>query len=221
MGSLLGLVAAASLAAVEHPNEMVAIAVLVLALSAALITLINKRYFDRFLRSIVYLHSMCHPSLPGMLSDVRLFFHAHTARNVVAKTASGCMLPGWHILPAGKESQHTAAVAPSEGECGPFHSACDASLAKAERVVLFFHGVGGCRGGVGLPTSAPSGRVSCKRALASHFNCHVVAFEYRGFGDATDYGESTTPVPSELTIAEDARAAAAFWRRAAVPDDAI
>ena len=167
--------------------------------------------FESLLRSIVYLNWMCHPSLPRQLANVRLFFHAHTARNVIAFTQGGGKLPGWHVLPAGKASRCAAAATPINeshaGSSATFHSACDASLAEAERVILFFHGVGGCRGGWGLPAAAPSGRVSCKRALATHFNCHVVCFEYRGFGDATDYGTSIAPVPSEQTISEDATAA--------------
>jgi len=187
---------------------MVALGVVALSVVYASI-----RYpLDSILRAIIYLNWMCHAGLTKDLRKLRLFFQAHTARNVSASSKCGGVLPGWHVLPAGEVAWIAAAKAPvddneaSDGNI-QFYSACDQTLAEAERVVIFFHGVGGCRGGVGLPLAAPSGRVTCKRALATHFKCHVVSFEYRGFGDITSFSSSSTAIPSEQSISEDATAA--------------
>jgi len=206
--SIIAIVAGNLGRTLGHANFLAALGVVALTVLYGSI-----RYpLDSILRAIIYLNWMCHSGLTKELQKVRLFFHAHTARNIFAPMKCGGNLPGWHVLPAGKVAWIAATKSPMDdsetsGDNAQFHSACDQALAEADRVVIFFHGVGGCRGGVGLPMAAPSGRVTCKRALATHFNCHVVSFEYRGFGDATNYGPSSAAIPSEQSIAEDATTA--------------
>jgi hypothetical protein len=158
-------------------------------------------------RWLVYLNWFRHPLLPGMLKQGRRFFHGHPTRNITITTADGIALAGWHVLPAGAEAVKVAAAASQEAETGgdlttgaAFDEACEASLGGASRVVLFLHGISGTRGGVGLPSKTTSARVVLARALATHYGCHVVTVDYRGFAGVAGS-------PSEAGLAADARAA--------------
>ena len=161
----------------------------------------------RATRWMIYMNWVKDPRLTRLLKQCRWFFHAHPARNITITTKDGVDLAGWHVLPAGADSRKSAAAASENFETDgdlttglAFDAACDESLAEAARVIIFFHGVSGTRGGVGLPHAAPSARVVLARALATHFGAHVVTVDYRGFGGC---GGS----PSEEGLAADARAA--------------
>lgn len=78
------------------------------------------------------------------------------ARNVEIVTEDGVRLGAWHLVPDGKETDDF-----------------DAALRDGAPVVLFFHGNGGHR----------AHRVDFYPAFTRP-GCHVVAIDYRGFGDS-------------------------------------
>jgi pimeloyl-ACP methyl ester carboxylesterase len=96
------------------------------------------------------------------------------------QTQDGLTLHGWHILPAGKIAFDRAA--------------CDKLLQEQNFVVLHFHGNGGNR----IHRSDDYqewGRVKC----------HVIAFDYRGYGE-------NSGSPSETKLVQDAQAAWKYLR---------
>lgn len=107
------------------------------------------------------------------------------------------MINGWHLLPAGDIATRSVQITdPTERE-----EFFDTSLRKADSVVLSFHGNAGNRG--------TRDRVAEDRLLASQArsgNCHVIAIDYRGFGDSTGW---PTHWPSEESTAEDSMA---LWK---------
>lgn len=157
--------------------------------TATAICLIVYSWRADFLRAAVYLNWLCHPSLPRILQDCRRFFHAHPCANIETKASDGQVLAGWHLPPAGRASRVVAAATVAGGEVDESAAAASdafaSGLAESRRVIIFFHGVSGCRGGVGMPSAAPSGRVACIRALATHFDAHVVVFECVSGGRST------------------------------------
>jgi pimeloyl-ACP methyl ester carboxylesterase len=157
--------------------------------------------FDHVIRCMIYLNWALHPNILKTLRDLRVYFHSHPARTVSAMSGKGehSTIYGWHLVPSGQEARDVASAL----SAGRGDDAFDASLARATRVVLFFHGIAGCRGGVwAISTSA---RVALVRALATQFgdSTHVVTFDYRGFGDCPGQ-------PSEAGIVCDAHAAWAW-----------
>ena len=101
---------------------------------------------------------------------------------------------GWHILPAGETATTSALITdPVQRE-----KYFDDSLRQARAVVLSLHGNAGNRG--------TRDRVAEDRMLASQAaagGCHVLAIDYRGFGDSTGW---PTHWPSEESTSEDAMA---------------
>ena len=94
------------------------------------------------------------------------------ARLISALTGDGITLGGWHLLPLERAGTDF-----------------DAALREPGLVSLFFHGNGGHRGH----------RTGLYETL-NRLGCHVVCFDYRGYGESA--GE-----PSEEGLAADARAA--------------
>mmetsp|Transcript_60289 Transcript_60289/g.136297 ORF Transcript_60289/g.136297 Transcript_60289/m.136297 type:complete len:369 (+) Transcript_60289:160-1266(+) len=183
------------------PNGSMSMATLAFLVLGGLIVLSLVLYvylkFEVLARNLIYLRHMVHPSIVSKLRTPRHFFHSNiVARNTEAITNDRVKIYGWHLMPAGRESIDIVSPLSALDES---HSdgIFDKSLLDAKRVVVFFHGIAGCRGGVWLCGSA---RVSLVRSLATHFGSHVVAFDYRGFGDCQG-------LPSEAGILEDALAA--------------
>jgi len=106
------------------------------------------------------------------ITPERAGYPAGRARDVRLQTADGETLGMWHVRPK-----------------ADFGAEFDAGLRAAQRVILFFHGNGGHRGHrAGL------------YPLLADMGAHVVAVDYRGYGDSTG-------APGEAGLAEDARAA--------------
>lgn len=106
----------------------------------------------------------------------------------------GSVVHGWHLLPAGVVATKSVMIS-GETERNLYF---EQSLRHARCVVLSFHGNAGNRG--------TRDRVAEDRMLASQApseNCHVIAIDYRGFGDSTGW---PTHWPSEESTAEDALA---------------
>lgn len=102
------------------------------------------------------------------------------ARNIDVRTRDGELLNGWHITPSDWQAD-------------------DVALSRAgSLIILFLHGQAGCRGGV-LQSPDKSARVNLMKKMAQHFNCNVICFDYRGFGDSTG-------TPSEYGLRVDAHA---------------
>jgi fermentation-respiration switch protein FrsA (DUF1100 family) len=95
--------------------------------------------------------------------------------DISIQTTDGLTLRGWHILPWGQ-----TAVDPT---------GCDRILELGDPVVLFFHGNGGNRI-----------HRDDEYQLFSRFKCHIVTFDYRGYGE-------NPGAPSEAKLAADALAA--------------
>lgn len=99
--------------------------------------------------------------------------------DIVFRTEDGLDLHGWHVLPEGHACQSAAD--------------CDAELARAEWLFLFFHGNGGSR----------IDRAPDCRSLAGD-KSHVFIADYRGYAE-------NSGSPTEEGLALDARA---LWRHA-------
>lgn len=104
------------------------------------------------------------------------------ARNFRLNVSDTVSLGVWHILPAGKESIEFAHS--PEG----FDDAFDKDH-QEEKIVIYLHGNAFDRGAWH--------RVEMYKLLSSHFGSHVIAFDYRGFGDSTGF-------PSEAGVKQDA-----------------
>lgn len=111
---------------------------------------------------------------------------------VVKVTLSdGSVVNGWHLLPAGETATRSALLTDPELREQYF----DAALRQADSIVLSLHGNAGNRG--------TKDRVAEDRMLASQAsvgNCHVLAIDYRGFGESTGWPSHW---PSEESTAED------------------
>ena len=113
-------------------------------------------------------------------------YSAKDARGVAATAGDGVKLGGWHILPWRERGKDF-----------------DAALKDGELVDLVFHGNGGHRGH----------RLDLYSTL-SGFGCHVVAFDYRGYGDSEGS-------PTEEGLALDAQAAWEWVRARGVPPERV
>lgn len=120
----------------------------------------------------LFQRSLIYPGMrePGITPE-RAGYPAGRARDVKLRTADGETLGMWHVRPQ-----------------LDYGADFGAGLRAASRVVLFFHGNGGHRGHrAGL------------YPLLADMGAHVVAVDYRGYGDSTG-------APNEDGLAEDARA---------------
>ncbi|KAG5188678.1 Alpha/Beta hydrolase protein [Tribonema minus] len=108
--------------------------------------------------------------LTAELTDLRAF-RLHGTRNVNVTTSDGLRLYGWHLLPNSRIAR-VSAQAGRALEDGDF----EGELADAERVVVYFHGNAATRG--------VKNRVDLVKTLAGVLDAHVMAFDYRGFGDS-------------------------------------
>ncbi|RZK32766.1 MAG: alpha/beta fold hydrolase [Hymenobacter sp.] len=107
---------------------------------------------------MVYLHP---PKWPlGNLQDLH-YVHLQNARNIVFHTEDGLDIHGYHVFPH---------------RMSPNSSQHDAELATAERIMLYLHGNGASR--------AYRFRIQVVKDLAVLCGAHVLAIDYRGFGDS-------------------------------------
>lgn len=105
-----------------------------------------------FQRSLIY-----HPEPAASLPAAQAGLPAGAAHDVELASSAGT-LHGWHVLPLGE-------MADSQAEC-------DALLAKAERIVLYFPGNAGHRG---FRTD--------EMHLLSECGAHTFLFDYRGYAE--------------------------------------
>ncbi|KAK5669546.1 hypothetical protein QVD99_003937 [Batrachochytrium dendrobatidis] len=139
---------------------------------------------------LIYLNWLNFPSLKFRKGFESLGYRAGSVRNVSIKTSDGLTLGGWHILP------RKATANPTPGQAVPDDSdqRADQLLKSAERVYLYFHGNAGNR--------ATFHRNDFYKMMSSlSVDSHVLAIDYRGFGD------SSSAVPTEKGLALDSLAA--------------
>ncbi|GAB5033545.1 monoacylglycerol lipase abhd12 [Nannochloropsis oceanica] len=136
---------------------------------------------------MTYLHWVRWPIFRD-LTDLISFRLPH-ARNIRVKTSDGLELGGWHVLPSHKIAVEASRLPPGSRAREDFF---DLALARPNtRVVIYFHGNAATRG--------QFNRVELVKALAATMEAHVIAIDYRGFGDSTGS-------PSEAGLGLDARA---------------
>jgi pimeloyl-ACP methyl ester carboxylesterase len=141
--------------------------------------------FSRTCQSMfIYMNILNYPI--GDLTNLNRF-GLHDARNIRIETSDGLRLRGWHLLPPGDVAAHSARLAEGPDRELFFNS----HLRNASTVVIYFHGNAGNRA---LPR-----RVSIVRRLSSQLAAHVLALDYRGFGDSEGW-------PSEQGTALDSQA---------------
>jgi abhydrolase domain-containing protein 12 len=109
-----------------------------------------------------------------------------TARNIVVETTDNVMIRGWHLPPANSDAIFSLHLKGQERE-----EYLDRILRNATRIVIFLHGNAGTR--------ATTRRLNIINQLSSYHQTHVIAIDYRGFGDSSGW-------PSEEGTAEDVRA---------------
>ena len=108
------------------------------------------------------------------------------AKNIEIITEDGVLLRGWHLMNPSSNIIHANMLQPHERDIY-----FDQTLAHTERVVIYFHGNSHTRG--------QGFRLRKIKQMATYLNAHVIAFDYRGFGDSEGF-------PSEEGTHLDARA---------------
>eukprot|EP01039_Chlorochromonas_danica_P002704 gene2704-2954_t len=136
-------------------------------------------YSETLQSVLAYMHFLRFPA--GDLRD-HSYVNLTNAYNIDLITQDNLLLRGYHIYP-------------------PQNSPSLPALESAERIFLYFHGSGGTRA---LPF-----RIEKTQLIASSLNAHVIAFDYRGFGDSDGW-------PSEAGTHLDAWAALR-WVEANIP----
>ncbi|KAJ3105013.1 Monoacylglycerol lipase abhd12 [Phlyctochytrium planicorne] len=139
---------------------------------------------------LIYLHWVNFPFDISRDSAERFGFRAGVLRNIRIPSTDGVILGGWHIL-SHSESQPILSK---------FHSNdddyFDMAMLKASRIFLYFHGNAGNRATFVRPAFY-------KNLNSMNPESHVVAVDYRGFGDSV-HKDGGLLVPSEVGVRDDA-----------------
>jgi abhydrolase domain-containing protein 12 len=135
-----------------------------------------------FQSHLIYLNHANFPLSP--LSDLTAYALPN-ARNIHFLTEDGLTIRGWHLLPPGPVSWTAASANPSLTNKDKYFNQ---QLSMAKLVIIQLHGNAGNRG--------VSRRIDLMKQLASEFSAHVVAVDYRGFGDSDG-------TPSEIGTTRD------------------
>jgi len=136
------------------------------------------RYSGWVKDAIIFVHHVREPFFSN-LSDPESF-GLKAVREVELFHPDDCSIKVWQMLP---KQYHEAS--PYRGSSDEF----DKALSDGVPVVLYLHGNTGTR--------ATTHRVNLYKYLAGSLGHHVIAFDYRGFGDSKCY-------PSEENMMEDA-----------------
>eukprot|EP00128_Syssomonas_multiformis_P006519 Colp12_sorted_trinity150504_noHs@13505 len=147
-------------------------------------------YAPKVTNALIYLNFVKYPFFMNLSKPETV--NIVGARNFYFETPDGQKLGAWHILPAGPHSIKDAVYDDMHNEIGRKRHFDEALLDEGTHVVLYLHGNSGTR--------AVPHRVELYRSLTSHFPCHVITFDYRGFADSTGS-------PSADGLVMDARAA--------------
>ncbi|KAI8905152.1 Alpha/Beta hydrolase protein [Gorgonomyces haynaldii] len=131
----------------------------------------------------------------------RFGFRQGSVRTVYVETPDNMTLGGWHILPRRMDPF------PSPYKVDEAKLTGDLELRRADRVYLYLHGNAGNR--------ATGHRVQFYQMLTRLPGAHVLAIDYRGFGD------SSSVIPTETGLCTDALAAYHWLRERKVPGKRI
>lgn len=140
---------------------------LIYALSAVVFT-----YSTWIQRELIYVNRIRTPFFSNLSNPYQFGLHNETRHFYLMHKGNECRIGVWYI--------------PRMTNIGTANDV--ASLADGFPVVLYLHGNLGTRG------TYP--RVGVYKYLSEERNCHVVTFDYRGFGDSDCY-------PSEVNMMED------------------
>nr|DBA14495.1 TPA: hypothetical protein GDO54_005453 [Pyxicephalus adspersus] len=133
------------------------------------------RLFPALLGKVVYLNMVKFPLFVDLSNPGELINHT---TNFYLTTEEGVTIGVWHTVPASR----------GEEARGRNQRWFEESLADANPIIIYLHGNGGTR--------ALDHRVQLMKVL-SKAGFHVLALDYRGFGDSTG-------VPSEAGVTHDA-----------------
>lgn len=133
------------------------------------IILCSILYSTTLQSKLVYLNFVKYPS--GNLSNPSRF-GLYSSRNINIITSDNVTIHGFHMIPPGEAASLSAKVKTQD-------DFFDKELACAETIVLFFHGNGANR--------YFKRRIQIANQLASQLNAHVIAIDYRGFGDSESW----------------------------------
>jgi hypothetical protein len=137
-----------------------------------------------FQTTAVYMNIFNYPF--GDLSNLNRF-NINNGRNIKFLTEDNILIHGWHILPPGDLSLQSASITNLRDRNIFF----DNALREADTIIIQLHGNAGNR--------AFYRRVDLMHKLSSQVSAHVIAIDYRGFGDSGGW-------PTEKGIALDTRA---------------
>jgi len=115
----------------------------------------------------------------GSLQNLRALGLQHNTRNISLTTEDGIKLNGYHIIPSKHAPEVNSIHLKEIGDKSNRRTSLDRffsnELIKTKTVFLYFHGIAHDR--------AFHYRIDTMMQLCNHFDAHVIAFDYRGFGD--------------------------------------
>ncbi|KAI9103111.1 Alpha/Beta hydrolase protein [Phlyctochytrium arcticum] len=158
---------------------------------------------EAFQSQLIYLNWVRYPRVDWQ-GDAREFgFRAGTVRTVRIPTTDNITLGAWHILPR----EHAAPIFPGnvarateqrrfEESQSERDGRFDAELQTAASVILYFHG--------NLGNRATGHRIGFyKMAQTLGKNVHIIAVDYRGFGDSDGWLASESGIRLDAVAAWD------------------
>jgi abhydrolase domain-containing protein 12 len=149
----------------------------------------------------IYLHKVTLTWFKDLNTPEQFGFAHHQVTPFYIPTPDGVKLHSWHVLPlATYESNQYDLLAqgPKAGLVEVFEETLNFRLLKGNpnaRLVLYFHGTSG--------TMASGWRPDSYRSLysADPVNTHVLAFDYRGYGESTGSPSEQGIITDAITIA--------------------
>lgn len=162
-------------------KQLVLIA-LIVAIFVVVVAPMSFRYSLFLQRSLLFMNWLNVPLFRN-LSNPELDFGLNCTRNLYLDTQDGMKLGLWHVLPKSRLSDCDM------GDIGRISSA--AAFRDDRPIVYYLHGNGGARGG---PHRKELFKVL---AYSDSLDYHVVAIDYRGFGDSSDVTPSVPGLTSD------------------------
>jgi hypothetical protein len=137
---------------------------------------------NSFQTAMIYMNFVNYPFVS--LSNLE-HYSLPNGRNIQFLTEDGMIIKGWHLLPPGEISWNSSQYQKNKKQREKYFNE---QLQMAEMIIIQLHGNAANRG--------VSRRIALMKQLASEFSAHVIAIDYRGFGDSTG-------IPSEIGTTKD------------------
>ncbi|KAM0232856.1 hypothetical protein ACHAP5_010590 [Fusarium lateritium] len=149
----------------------------------------------------IYLHKVTLTWFKDLNTPEQFGFAHHQVTPFYIPTPDGVELHSWHVLPLAtyeSNQQDLLAQGPKAGLVEAFEETLNFRLLKENpnaRLVLYFHGTSG--------TMASGWRPDSYRSLysADPVNTHVLAFDYRGYGESTGSPSEKGIITDAITVA--------------------